>query len=62
MNDIMNDLEEISARIIDDNSIMDFNNNETPTLLEIFDSQLIEIALNIWFRNSYYKYNKEILC
>ena len=46
MNKIINDLEEISARIIDDVSIFESSNNlQLPTLLEIFNLQLIEIAL-----------------
>ncbi|RIA88495.1 hypothetical protein C1645_739362 [Glomus cerebriforme] len=44
---IMNNLEQTSAKIIDDISIFDSNNDvlQPPTLLEIFDSQLIETAL-----------------
>jgi hypothetical protein len=48
VNEMINDLEQISARIIDDISIFDPNSNEIlqpPTLLEIFNSRLIETAL-----------------
>jgi hypothetical protein len=48
VDEMMNDLEQTSARIIDDISIFDSNNSgnlQAPTLLEIFNSQLIETAL-----------------
>ena len=46
VNELMNDLGEASARIIDDISIFESNNNlQSPILLEIFNLQLIETAL-----------------
>ena len=45
VDEIMEDLEQTSERIIDDISIFDSNNNLQPTLIEIFNPQLIEIAL-----------------
>ncbi|RIA89402.1 hypothetical protein C1645_738630 [Glomus cerebriforme] len=46
VDELMNDLGEISARIIDDINIFETNNNLKPsTLLEIFNPQLIEIAI-----------------
>jgi len=46
VDELMNDLGEISARINDDISMFESNNNlEPPTLLEIFNSQLIEMAI-----------------
>jgi hypothetical protein len=48
VNEIINDLEQTSARIIDNISMFDPNNLQElqpPTLLEIFDSELIERAL-----------------
>jgi hypothetical protein len=46
VDELMNDLGEISARIIDDINIFESNNNsEPPTLLEIFNPQLIETAI-----------------
>ena len=43
----MDDLEQISARIIDDINVFNSNNDslQSPTLFELFDSQIIEIAL-----------------
>ncbi|CAI2190485.1 14064_t:CDS:1, partial [Funneliformis geosporum] len=46
--EMMDDLEQISARIIDDINIFDSNNDDNLqpfTLLELFDSQIIKIAL-----------------
>src|SRR6266511_1466917 len=48
VDEIMNDLEQISTRIIDDVNVFDSNNDDnlqSPTLFEFFDSQLIEKAL-----------------
>ncbi|CAB4406478.1 unnamed protein product [Rhizophagus irregularis] len=46
MDELMNDLGEISARKIDDINIFESNNNSKPsTLLEIFNSQLIEMEI-----------------
>ncbi|GBC24978.2 hypothetical protein RIR_jg1352.t1 [Rhizophagus irregularis DAOM 181602=DAOM 197198] len=50
VDELMNDLGEISARIIDDINVFESNNNsEPPTLLEIFNGQfnpqLIETAI-----------------
>ena len=46
VNELMNDLGETSARIIDDISIFESNNNlQSPILLEIFNLKLIETAL-----------------
>src|SRR4051794_33654786 len=45
IDEMINDLEQTSARIIDDVSIFDSNNLQPPTLLEMFNSQLIEMAL-----------------
>ncbi|RIA88024.1 hypothetical protein C1645_826966 [Glomus cerebriforme] len=48
VNEMMNNLEQISAKIIDNISIFDFNNNDVlqpPILFEIFNSRLIETAL-----------------
>ncbi|RIA90408.1 hypothetical protein C1645_823400 [Glomus cerebriforme] len=46
VDELMNDLGEISVRIIDDINIFETNNNsEPPTLLEIFNPQLIKIAI-----------------
>src|SRR6266498_6153689 len=46
INEMMDDLEQISTRIIDDVNVFDSNNDDSlqpPTLFEFFDSQLIEI-------------------
>ena len=46
VNELINDLDEISVRIIDDINIFKSGNNlKPPTLLEIFNLQLIEIAI-----------------
>ncbi|GBC02476.1 hypothetical protein RclHR1_04640019 [Rhizophagus clarus] len=47
VDEMINDFEQISARLIDNISIFDSNNGnlQSPTLLEIFNSQLIETAL-----------------
>ncbi|RIA97872.1 hypothetical protein C1645_813591 [Glomus cerebriforme] len=48
IDEMMDDLKQTSARIIDDISIFDSNNGrnlQAPTLLEIFDLQLIEASL-----------------
>ncbi len=48
VDEMMNDLEQISTRIIDDVNVFDSNNDDNlqpPTLFEFFDSQLIEKAL-----------------
>ncbi|RIA79507.1 hypothetical protein C1645_840523 [Glomus cerebriforme] len=48
VDEMMDNLEQTLARIIDDISIFDTNhsgNLQVPTLLKIFNSQLIEISL-----------------
>ena len=46
VNEIMDDLEQTSERIIDDVSTFNSNGNlQSPTLIELFNTQLIEIAL-----------------
>ena len=46
VDEMMEDLEQTSGRIIDDISIFDSNNNlQPPTLIEIFNPQLIETEL-----------------
>lgn len=48
VDEMMDDLEQMSARIIDDINVFDSNNDDNlqpPTLLELFDSQIIKIAL-----------------
>ncbi len=46
VDEIMEDLEQTSEWIIDDISIFDSNNNlQPPTLIEIFNPQLIETEL-----------------
>ena len=46
VNEIMDDLEQTSERIIDDVSTFNSNSNlQSPTLIELFNIQLIEIAL-----------------
>lgn len=45
---MINDLEQTSAKLIDNVSIFDTNNDsnlQSPTLLEIFNSQLIKTVL-----------------
>ena len=48
VDEMMDDLEQISARIIDDVNVfnsIDDDSLQSPTLFELFDSQIIEIAL-----------------
>ena len=48
VNEMINNLEQISAKIINDISILDSNNSNSlqpPTLYKIFNLQLIETAL-----------------